>query len=51
MKDLLMNCYYEGMTIEQSIEFITRCYDKAPTEKQLENAKKSIKQFANKEWE
>lgn len=50
MKNLLMNCYYDGMTIKEAIDFIGRCYWEVPTEKQIENAKRIIKDCTNKEW-
>lgn len=50
MKNLLMNCYYDGLSIEEAKEFIEKCYHEVPTQKQIENAKKIIKNCENKEW-
>jgi|GEM_PF-2217953 hypothetical protein len=50
MKNLLINTYFDGMTLDQAIAFITRCYGKAPTEKQIQEAKQSIKNSTNVDW-
>lgn len=50
MKNLLMNCYFDGMTISEAIIFIERCYHEAPTQKQINNAMKTIKEQLNKTW-
>ena len=50
MKNLLKNCYFDGMTIAQAVEFATRVYQEAPTNRQIENVKKSIKESTGIEW-
>lgn len=42
--NLLTSEFYNWSTIEQAIEFITRCYDEIPSTKQIEKAKQIIKQ-------
>jgi hypothetical protein len=37
------------MTLQQAIEFVTRV-EEAPTTRQIENAKKSVRECTNKEW-
>lgn len=51
MKNLLMNLYYDNYTVSQAIDFITRCYDKSPTEKMINKVKSEIKSNNLKEWE
>lgn len=51
MKNLLMNLYYDNYTVAQAIDFITRCYDKPPTEKMINKVKNEIKSNNLKEWE
>lgn len=51
MKRLLINCFYEGMTVAAAVDFITRCYEETPTEKQIAAAKKTIKECNNVDWE
>lgn len=50
MRNLLMNCYYDGLTIEQTIAFVSRCYWETPTARQIENVKREIKETLNIEW-
>lgn len=50
MKNLLMNCFYDNMTIAEAADFIIRCYGEEPTERQIKNAQKTIKSTLNVEW-
>ena len=51
MKNILINCYYDGMTVSQAKEFIKSVYKyEQVTEKQINNAKKTILNCTNKEW-
>jgi len=50
MKNLLINCFYDGMTLGEAIIFIKRCYQEAPTEKQIASAQKIIKESAGIDW-
>ena len=50
MKNLLLNLYYDGYTVAEAMEFIERCYGDRPTERQIENIKKSIKKTTGNDW-
>lgn len=50
MYRILLNCYYDGLTIEQAKEFIRDCYKEEVTEKQIEKAKLIIMNCEKKEW-
>lgn len=50
MTNLLINCWYDGMTIEQAKYFIRRNYQEEVTEKQLNKVKEIIKNQAKKVW-
>lgn len=50
MTNLLINCWYDGMTIEQAKDFIRRNYQEEVTEKQLNKVKEIIKNQAKKVW-
>jgi transposase-like protein len=50
MTNLLMNCYYDGMTVKQAKEFIERNYKEEVTEKALNKVKQKILNNTNKEW-
>lgn len=50
MKSLLMNGFYDGMTVAETLEFLERVYQVKPTEKQVSKAKNQIKEMTGKEW-
>jgi transposase-like protein len=50
MTNLLMNCYYDGMTVKQAKEFIKSAYQEEVTEKALNKVKQKILNNTNKEW-
>ena len=50
MKNLLMNCYYDKMNLQEAINFISRTTGEAPTEKSIKTAQSKIKKLNNKEW-
>jgi hypothetical protein len=50
MTNLLMNCYYDGMTVKQAKEFIKNAYQEEVTEKALNKVKQKILNNTNKEW-
>jgi transposase-like protein len=50
MTNLLMNCYYDGMTVSQAKEFIKRNYKEEVTENTLNKVKQKILNNTNKEW-
>lgn len=50
MKNLLINCFYDGMTLGQAIAYIERCYTETPTDRQIKLAQNSIKACTGKEW-
>lgn len=50
MKDLLRNCYYDGMTLEQTITFISEAYQETPTQRQINNFVKSLGASARSDW-
>lgn len=50
MKDFLMNCFYDGMTVSKACELINSSYGKYPTKKMIESVKKSIKEYNLTEW-
>ena len=45
-----MNLYYDGYTVADAVEFITRCYDKTPSNKMIETVKKELLEQANRVW-
>ena len=49
--ELLIDCYYEKMTVDQAVEFIKRCYQETPTEDQIKRAKRFVKNIVDEEWE
>ena len=51
MKRLLIDCFYNEMTLQEAIEFITSAYREAPSARSIEAAKKSIKACNNIDWE
>ena len=51
MKRLLINCYLDRMTVAEAKTFLERAYELKATEKQIEKAKKEIKEDFGKEWE
>jgi hypothetical protein len=50
MKDILLRCYHDDMSVAETISFIEKCYGKVPGVKVLNNVKAEIKRFANKDW-
>ena len=50
MKRLLINCYYDGMTLGEAISFIKRCYQTSPSAKHIADAKQSIKDCTGVDW-
>ena len=50
MKRLLINLFYDGYSLDEAIDFITRNYEEEPTQKQIESAKKSILECNLIEW-
>lgn len=50
MTNLLTNCYYDGMTVNEAKEFIKRNYQEEVTEKVLNKVKAKILSTTNKEW-
>lgn len=45
-----MNCYYDGMTVEQAKDYIKRNYQEEVTEKALNKVKAKILSNLNKNW-
>ena len=50
MYNILINCFYSGLTVSQARDFIMRCYGENPSEKQITKAQKSIKESTGREW-
>ena len=50
MATTLKDCYFDGMTIEQAVDFISRTCGETPTAKQIEKVKKSLASCGLKEW-
>ena len=50
MKNLLINCYFDGMTVKEATDFISRCYQEVPTQRQINAAMKTIREQTNKSW-
>ena len=50
MKQLLLNCYWDGMTLANTVEYIARCFGETPTERQISAAKKAVKDSTGKDW-
>jgi len=48
--ELLIDCYYDGMTIAKAKEFIERCYEETVTEDQIKRAKRYVKNIMDEEW-
>jgi len=51
MKELLIRCYFDGMTLTEAIDFLTSACREAPTPRQIAAAKKRIMSFANVDWQ
>lgn len=50
MRDYLMNGYYDGMTINETVNFIENCFGKKPSEKMVDKIKSEIKNMTGKDW-
>ena len=50
MKNMLINCYYEGMSVSEAVNFLEASYHKTVLQKSIDLAVKEIKNFTNKEW-
>lgn len=50
MTNILINCYYDGMTFGEAVAFINRCYGEYPTQREISKAQKSIKECTGKDW-
>jgi uncharacterized protein YpuA (DUF1002 family) len=50
MKDLLISCYYDRMSLKEAISFVENSYGECPTERQINSAVKSIKDCTNIDW-
>lgn len=50
MKDVLLNCFYDGMSVQDAVKFIESSYCKTPSDRIIEKAKTEIKQFSNSDW-
>lgn len=50
MTNLLINCYFDGLTIAEAREFIERCTGEAVTETQINRAVASILESAGDDW-
>jgi transposase-like protein len=50
MTNLLINCYYDGMTVSEAKDFIKRNYKEEASEKAINKAKQKILSTTNKEW-
>ncbi len=50
MKQLLISCFYDGMSVSEAVAFISRCYQETPTPRQIQNAKKTIKACTGIDW-
>jgi hypothetical protein len=50
-KEIMINCYFDKLTIKEAVEFAERCYSAKVTDRQIENVKKAIKSFEKIDWE
>jgi hypothetical protein len=50
MKDFLMNCFYDGISLESAIKMAESCYGKKVSERTIKTVKSEIKDFSNKDW-
>ena len=49
-REILINCFYDGMTIDEAVKFATTAYNCNVTTRILNNVKKYIKNVTGKEW-
>lgn len=50
MKELLLNCFYDKMTLGEAVAFVTRMTGKGPTNRSIKAAQNSIKLCTGIEW-
>lgn len=50
MKDKLMICYYDGLTIEQAVKFLEASYGIKVKEVSIKSAVETIKKYTGKAW-
>lgn len=50
IRELLIRQYYDGKSVAGAAEHIERCYQERVTERQIKNAKKSIKDCTRVDW-
>lgn len=47
--ELLINCYYDKMTVVQAVEFVKR-FGVTPSQKKIDQAKEIIKKCTYQDW-
>lgn len=50
MTEVLISCFFEGMSIEEALGYVERCYGERPTMRQLSLAAQQIQDSQNVEW-
>lgn len=50
MNRVLMDCYFDGLTVAEAKEWIERVYQEKVTDKAIERAKNTVRTQMNKEW-
>lgn len=50
MGKILLWLYFDGYNLNDAVEFIERCYQDKPTDKQIEKAKSTILKQTGKIW-
>ena len=52
MKELLIRCYYDSMTLEEAINFVKNSYNggRDIPKRTIENTLKEIRKTTNRDW-
>lgn len=49
-REILIRCFYDGMTLDEAINFATTAYNCNVTKRIISNVKKYLKEKVGKEW-
>lgn len=50
IKTVLTSCYWDGLSRNEAISFYSRCYGERPTDEQVSEIVKLIRECTGKEW-
>lgn len=51
MKDYLLSCYFDKMSVKEAVDFVQRGMGVKVSKKVLDQVKKTIKECTGKDWE